>query len=381
MKVLYIVDFQIITAIGISNKIAAQIKAFNSAGIKSLEGCVENLEKTLLVKIINKLPFGSCRNYQAMLEKFKGYDAYYIRYFRSDWRFVNFLKELKEANTKAKIVIEIPTYPYDDEDRAGLKNCMPAAKILSYISVLKDRINRKKLYKYVDKITTFSKDEEIWGIKTIRTMNGIDVFNVRKRAIDKNKNQISVITVAGFAHWHGIDRFLEGLGEYYKLNGKRDIIFHIVGYGTADDEETYRGIVKKYNLRNRVIFYGKKTGADLDDIYDKSNIGIGSLGLHRINITLASTLKTREYVAKGLPVIGACKVDMFDGNYPFYLELPSDETAIDMEKVIEFYDKIYPDTDSFQEVHDKIREFSEKTCDMSITMKPVIDFIKGTESK
>ena len=67
-------------------------------------------------------------------------------------------------NMNIRTVIEIPTYPYEAEGRTSLRGRV--------IQVL-DKIFRKKLKKYVDRIVTYSDDKMIFGIKTINTINGI----------------------------------------------------------------------------------------------------------------------------------------------------------------------------------------------------------------
>ena len=76
---------------------------------------------------------------------------------------------------------------------------------------------------------------------------------------------------------------------------------HIVGEGSPIEE--YKRIVEKYEIAEHVIFYGLKTGRELDSIYDQCSIGVENLGFHRTGVYRASTLKAREYAAKGLPFI------------------------------------------------------------------------------
>ena len=68
----------------------------------------------------------------------------------------------------------------------------------------------------VDRIYTYSEDNQIWGIPTICSSNGIDFDLVSIRKVEKKRESINLIAVAGLAKWHGYDRILRGMGEYYK---------------------------------------------------------------------------------------------------------------------------------------------------------------------
>ena len=144
----------------------------------------------------------------------------------------------------------------------------------------------------------------------------------------------------------------------------------------------YEKFVEVNNLQEYVIFHGQQTGELLDGIYNQCTLAIASLGLHRIGGTLGSFLKTREYLAKGLPMITGCDIDILDKEkFPYFLQFPSDESPIDIEKVIEFHDSVYLESGKTQEeIVDEIRDFAYRTCDMSVAMKPIIDYIKSIEA-
>lgn len=74
------------------------------------------------------------------------------------------LKKIRKIAPSIKIFWEIPTYPYDHEGK-DLK--MLPLKI-------KDKLWKKYLFKYVDRIVTHSDDDYIFDIKTIKASNAID---------------------------------------------------------------------------------------------------------------------------------------------------------------------------------------------------------------
>lgn len=286
----------------------------------------------------------------------------YIRYGYSDYSFIKMIKNIKEK-CDAKIIIEIPTYPYDVEMNKNLR-----FRILRIL----DKINRKKIKNYVDKIATFSQDTEIFGIKCINIFNGVPIEEIKLKQFSNELDIINIIAVASMGIHHGYDRIIRGLKNYYQNNGKRTINLHIVGEGQAINE--YKTLIKKYSLENNIKLHGFKSGEELESIYRICDISVASLGLHRINIYLASTLKTREYGAKGLPIITSCKIDIYPEDYKYILNFPEDDSDIDIYKIIKFYDEIYKGKVSKRQIAEEIREYTKSKCDMSIAMKPIIDF-------
>jgi hypothetical protein len=60
-----------------------------------------------------------------------------------------------------------------------------------------------------------------------------------------------------------------------------------------------------------------------------ADLGVGPLALHRKHMDEACPLKTREYLAMGLPVITAHRDPDFPGPVPFLLELPNREHNVE----------------------------------------------------
>ena len=98
--------------------------------------------------------------------------------------------------------------------------------------------------------------------------------------------------------------------------------------------------------------------------------------MYKIGYKQANSLKVREYLAKGLPIITGCDTDVFENlDFDKFIQFSNDETPIDFNRVIEFFDRFY-EKNSPKDINDEISEFAKKYCDMSYAMKPVIDFLK-----
>ena len=135
----------------------------------------------------------------------------------------------------------------------------------------------------------------------------------------------------------------------------------------------YQEIVSRYGIDDKVTFCGSVYGDELDRLYDKCTLAVECLGAHRKGLKLSSSLKSREYSAKGLPMITAVDIDIFDvRNYPYVCKFEENETPINIKRVIQFYDDIYDGKD-YNIIAGQIRNYAQGLCDMDIVMKPVID--------
>jgi hypothetical protein len=111
---------------------------------------------------------------------------------------------------------------------------------------------------------------------------------------------------------------------------------------------------------------GYKNKSDIDQLINNVHLGISTLALHKKQLMEASTLKTREYVARGLPFIYAyTDPDLNEDSKEFALEFPNDDSLIDMEKVIEFAKKALED----KELPQKMRKYAEEHLDYEVKMK------------
>ena len=232
-------------------------------------------------------------------------------------------------------VTEIPTYPYDSEFNSHMWK-QPLRFII-------DKRFREKLYQYMDAVVTFSDAREIFGQRTINISNGVDLDSIPlQHSIQSSfPQQFHLIGVAEVHFWHGFDRLISGLGEYYKNGGKCKVFFHIVGgvwQGDMYGERGFQNLIERYGLNNHVIFHGQLFGKALDEVFNLCQFAIGSLGRHRCGITDIKTLKNREYATRGIPFIFSEHDSDFD-NQHYVLKAPADESPINIQQILDFIDQ------------------------------------------
>ena len=258
----------------------------------------------------------------------EGIELVYARCFQNanPW-LTRFFRQLREAGIHA--VTEIPTYPYDAEFRNFEWKQRLGLKV--------DQLFRRALYQQMDAMVTFSDAEEIFGQKTIRISNGVDFDSIPLHQLSPHtSSDLHLIGVAEVHAWHGFDRVMKGLGQYYERNGQCKVYFHVVG-GVHPNTmaHVFRPIIEHYHLEDCVIFHGTLFGAELDSVFNQCQFAIGSLGRHRSGITVIKTLKNREYATRGIPFIYSEQDSDFD-HQPYVLKAPADESPIDIQRIIDF---------------------------------------------
>lgn len=125
--------------------------------------------------------------------------------------------------------------------------------------------------------------------------------------------------------WHGVDKVLA------LARARPQWRFDLVGPGPSDVPQRSANVTA----------HGRMTAGDYQAVLRRADVGIGSLAMHRNGLQEASTLKVREYLASGIPVILAYDDTDFPGDEPFLLRLANREDNIDdaLDVIDEFVQK------------------------------------------
>ena len=343
MNILFFTFNELQASNGVSKKILYQKKALERNGNKVYLMHVKSVGKSISLYIDDEeiarfhykylwlFNLYFLGQYVLPCVKEYGINYVYVRYtfFASPFTVLLF-KRLKALGLK--IALEIPSYPYDNEFKTF------KLRIFS----LWEKCWRLQLAKYVDSIVTFSKFDSIWQRPTLKIKNGIDFSKVSIR--QKNRvieEQMVIIAVANIAFWHGFDRIIDGLNLYYRENKCRDVKVYlkIVGKGNEQTYDFLVNLVKKYNLRDYVSFYGEQYGKSLDALFETADLAIGCLGCHRKKIKEISSLKNVEYAARGIPFIYSEQNPDFD-NMPYVKKELPDDSPINIQELVEWRKRV-----------------------------------------
>lgn len=342
---------------GITNKVMSQIKIFQQHFEKIYYTCwrgqmIYLMDGDSIIEKEYSITVETCNTViDTWIDKYK-IQRIYVRYNLANKWFLQFLKSQKEKNIK--LMLEIPTYPYDGE-------------ITNTRLKMEDEYYRRYLYKYVEWIATNSDSKNIWGIPCVKLLNGVDVDMqpIHSKRIDDKK--IVFIGVSSMAVWHGYERILEGLCQYYTQGGEYDFLFKIVGDGL--EKARYRMLTEKYGLQSRVEFCGILEGDELDRQYEQADIAVSSLGLYKTGIQDVTPIKSAEYCARGIPFICGYHDMRFPQDAEYIMAVSNTPDPVNMWEVAAFYENII----SQNNIQLKMRDYAMKHFTWEKIMEPIIE--------
>ncbi len=193
--------------------------------------------------------------------------------------------------------------------------------------------------------------------------NGIDLSSAELLPPTKNISPVITLVASAGMDWHGVDKLIR-FAETYP-----DIAINIVGYSENDVEIPVPANVRLHGFLNR---------AQLREIYLTTDVACGTLALHRKNMEEACTLKVREYLAYGVPVILAYRdTDLSEVRLDTILQIPNHENNVieNREKIHTFayamlgrrvdVEKVYPYFDQQKKEQARLA-FFQKILDNSV---------------
>jgi glycosyltransferase involved in cell wall biosynthesis len=198
--------------------------------------------------------------------------------------------------------------------------------------------------------------------------NGFNVQSVEVRKPPRfDPGEIHILFVGNISRWHGLDRMIRGIAQY---RGPVNIHFHVVGDGA--ELENLKQLKNSLAPVAAIHFHGFLKGGQLDAMFDRCHIAVGSLGIHRKGLNQTAELKAREYCARGIPFVIACGDSDFPENFPYILRLAPDESPIHIEEIIAFTRKIQDNPD-----HPfTMNEYAKENLDWNVKVRKLRDFIE-----
>jgi hypothetical protein len=129
--------------------------------------------------------------------------------------------------------------------------------------------------------------------------------------------------------WHGITRLFASMISWQRA--RSDIQFYVDIIGNIQRSEFI-----SQNVPNNVTFHGYKDTNDIAGIMSHANLGVSSLALYLKNMQEACSLKSREYIGRGMPFIcGYHDPDILETD-SYILRVPNDGSIIEVSVLLEF---------------------------------------------
>ena len=254
----------------------------------------------------------------------KKIDALYLRYMPTFVNAVGAMRALKAQG--GRLVMEYPTWPIAQENnRFFLRR-----QVFRYA----DRV-LAKIDPMVDLFTLIGDKTEgtLRGRPAMNIVNGVNVEAFALHQPNREDPTVHLLALASMSGWHGYDRIIRSLAQY---KGDADVRLHMVGGDGDGSLEKWRALSVELGLESKVLFEGPLYGDALDRRIAQCDVGVGSLGMYRYGLQSATTLKLREYMARGLPFLSAVEDPTLPDEPDFALKVPNDDTPISMEEVVAF---------------------------------------------
>lgn len=261
------------------------------------------------------------------------YDLIYMRYMPVYGNAPGALRQLKTQG--AKLVVEHPTYPF----RHARSNSWLRKPFFWYTERVFARI-----HPMVDLYTIMGDDcgGQLDGRPAINITNGVDVEALPLHRQPDNGNEIHLLALASMSCWQGYDRLIRSLAAW---KGQEKVVLHLAGMEGDGSLAAWLKLAEELGVASNVRFEGELHGKALDDMVDRCDIGVGSLAIYKRKVQKVITLKLREYMARGLPFLYAEEVTDEAWEPAFCLQVPNDDSAIDMGDVVEFVHRVRDDAD------------------------------------
>jgi glycosyltransferase, family 1 len=342
-KMFFYANFRVYDeTVGITQKVKKQIEAFQELGYDViysgyLEDGVAIFDNNGNILVKKKYFFKNgkinhilrrymllllCKDY--FLKNDVELEFSYLRYHFFDSFYINLLKVLKKKSKK--VIMEAHSYPvFVKKDRFN------PIKIL-------DEMYSKKAHKYCDYIASMTNLKTIYEIPTYEIENTLNIDDFKIKKYKRVENKFILINVAFENITHGLDRLIKGISNYYKTIYKTtsiDIELLLIG----EYSNSTKKLVEDLSLSEKVKFLGKMKRNEIDTYIDEAHFAVGSMGNHRANSYYGSALKTKEYIARGIPFVYGWEERILI-NFPFAYKVPLNEEPVDIKKILEFYRKI-----------------------------------------
>ena len=369
---------------GILRKIAGQTAGMARLGWNASYTCVE--ENCLLRRTgeqEERFPFPACTRWSeqqkhlanaigALLEE-DPCDMVYIKGFLTNPYHRMIAKAAKQANPSCRVVFEVATYPYWGEYKRFFRVDMQKKNARAFLGHVKEVLQHAgttlTFSRYVDTVVTFGEQtDSLWGIPAINVDNGVEVDAIPLREDRAPRDSIHLLGVVGTSVVHGYERVLQGMQAYREKENGMPVFFRVVG-----NNETIvdlKRMAASLGLGDRVEFLGYKNAAELAQLYCESDVGISPLAEYRVGLNRLSPLKSREYLASGLPLFFAYEDSLLTPDLPFVKIFPNDSSPINIEEVVDFVSACRADP----ELPEKERRFAKEHFDWEIIMKQILDF-------
>jgi hypothetical protein len=394
LKIVYLFTSPSPKGSSVQTKVLNQIKYLNLAGAECRGAffSTEVQQITPLNEQVDLIPVKKCdwmyfkssgqiRNtMQAIIhfanENFLKIDFFYFRYPGAGSFLLDFTKRYGNKILFEHLSIEEAEIELSSKDNPfGITPSKILSRLEHYwLPVLREKIYGKSIRKNAKlgicnsiEIADFQTKKSGNFYKTIVGGDSVSVSDFKLRETIVFNKELRMVFLKGAstnADFNGLDRLINGIKNY---KGEIIIKCFILGHHLKTESEMIDS-----SLRENIILLPTLTGPELSVFINDIHIGVATLGLFRKNLSSTTTIKVREYFATGLPFIYAyIDPDLNEESKEWALQFPNDNSPIDIQKVIDFTQKVLSDAEHPL----KMRKYAEEHLDYCVKMKRLLEKI------
>lgn len=258
-----------------------------------------------------------------------------------------------------RLLLEVPT-PYDVAVREALKGNFSWREVVARLSALIVEVPAWRLF---DRIIVYAPESRVFSLGIGSRMelisNGVDTQALPLARRNPSVGTVHLIAVGSISYWHGWDRLVAGLATYHASRQAHEVAVRLSVVGDGAALPSLKQQVRDTGLGDQVTFQGWLFGADLNDAFDGADVGIGTLASHRKKLKVVSSIKSREYCARGLPFLSSDNDRTFNSaNFVFHL--PGDDRSVDIRQVLVWLESVRRQAD----LAVRMRAFAAEHCDV-----------------
>lgn len=179
-----------------------------------------------------------------------------------------------------------------------------------------------------DLVVQYAPDYGPWRLlaaeRRLTLTNGVNVGGRPLAADWAKRSGVTFVCAGALGPWHGLDRLVRGMGA------ATDVPSRLLVVGDGPERPRLQALANEMGLAGRVQFLGSRSGSALTEVMSAADVGVASLAEHRRGGVGLSPLKTRDYLARGMPVIFAGDDPDLRSDPPFTLRVADDNSDVDV---------------------------------------------------
>lgn len=248
---------------------------------------------------------------------------------RSHWSVPAALPSLHRLRARGHaVVIDVPT-----PVAAGVREILAAPRPTHHKigRLLVETTWTPLAWPLADVVVQYAPDGFPWrllaGPRQLTLTNGVDLGSRPLSTAWVHRTGITFICAGALGPWHGLDRLVAGMATSRHDHSRLLVV------GDGPELPRLRSSVEALRLTHRVTYVPSTSGAALDAVMAEADVGVASLAEHRRGGAALSPLKTRDYLARGMPVLFAGDDPDLRCDPPFTFRVTQDDSPVPVRQV------------------------------------------------